>query len=849
MIDLHLPVRECWPELRQVLREHGRAVLVAPPGSGKTTLLPLLLLEEEWLAGRTILLLEPRRLAARMAADRMAALLGEATGRTVGYRIRFERLVSAATRIEVLTEGILTRMLQDDPALERAGLVIFDEFHERSLHGDLALALCLDSVAALRPDLRLLVMSATLEVEPLSRLLGDAPIIRGSGRAFPVTTRHLAIPERTPATPGYSFAATVRAATAAIRLALSEQRGDILAFLPGGGEIRAVAANLADAASGGLRVRPLYGELPRAEQDRAVLPDPEGCRRVVLATNIAETSLTIEGVSTVVDAGWGRVARFDPDSGLSRLVTERVSRSAATQRAGRAGRLGPGYCYRLWDVGTLHALKEQNRPEILAGDLSRLALELATWGVNDPTALTWLDPPPPAALAAARELLSELGALDSRGVVTALGRKMAALPLHPRLAHLLLAAAQLGQTEMACDLAALLAERDLLRNEPGRVRPADLELRLAALTAFRQGRKGELRALGADPELCRKVDQASRQFQRICPGKPGKNRPQSPGSLLAYAYPDRVAALRPGARERYLLASGRGAKLPGDDALAGSPMLVAASLDANRQEGRIFLAAPLTIEELRTFHASRISKAPEVEWNERDCLVSRQVESFLMLELSSRPGGLLDPEQVRTRMLAEISRRGLDLLPWTPAARELQARLICLRQWQPGGNWPDFLEAGLLAELAEWLGPWLTKINCLDQLAHLDLAAILGARLDWAQRQKADQLAPTHLEVPSGSRIRLQYQPGEAPVLAVRLQELFGLGDTPTVCSGTVPVTLHLLSPAKRPVQITTDLRSFWNTTYKEVKKELQGRYPRHHWPDDPWVAPPTARIKRMERK
>lgn len=847
---INLPIKECWPELREALRDQGRAVLAAPTGSGKTTLLPLLLLEEEWLAGRTILMLEPRRLAARMAADRMAGLLGEPTGQRVGYRIRFERLVSPATRIEVLTEGILTRMLQDDPALERAGLVIFDEFHERSLHGDLALALCLDSVSALRPDLRILVMSATLEVEAVSRLLGSAPIIRGSGRTFPVTIRHLPVPERSPTAPGYSFAATVRATTAAIRLALSEQSGDLLAFLPGAGEIRAVAANLAETAGAGqIRLRPLYGELDRAEQDRAVLPEPDGGRRVVLATNIAETSLTIEGVSTVIDSGWGRVARFDPNSGLSKLVTERISRSAATQRAGRGGRLGPGFCYRLWDEGTHQTLKEQDRPEIMAADLCRLALELATWGTNDPSVLSWLDPPPATALAAARELLTELDGLDSRGVITPQGRKMAALPLHPRLAHLLLSVAAFGRTETACDLAAILAERDLLSSAPGRPRPTDLELRLAALTAFRQGRKGEVRSLGGDPELCRKVDQVSRQFQRLCPGRPDQSGPQSPGSLLAYAYPDRVAGLRPGSRERYLLAAGRGAKLAGDDPLAGRPWLVAASLDSDRQEGRIFLAAAISLEELRTFHAGRISKLAEVEWDDRGCLVSRQVERFGKLELASRPGGTLNPDQVRTRLLAEINRRGLALLPWSPAARELQARLICLHRWQPAGAWPDFSETGLLTILEEWLGPWLTKINCLDQLARLDLPAILEARLDWQQRQKADQLAPSHLEVPSGSRIRLQYQPGEPPVLAVRLQELFGLADTPRICAGSIPVTLHLLSPAKRPVQITTDLRSFWNTTYKEVKKELQGRYPRHHWPDDPWVAPPTARIKRRVKK
>lgn len=847
MIDL--PVKECWPELRVALRDVGRAVLTAPPGSGKTTLLPLLLREEAWLAGRVILMLEPRRLAARMAADRMANLLGEESGATVGYRIRFERRISAATRIEVLTEGILTRMLQDDPALERAGLVIFDEFHERSLHGDLALALCLDSASGLRDDLRILVMSATLEVEPLSRLLGNAPIIRGGGRTFPVTTRHLAGANRSPAGPGYSFTTTVRATSSAIRLALDEQAGDILAFLPGAGEIRAVAANLAELAEAGqIQLRPLYGELPRAEQDRAVLPDPDGGRRVVLATNIAETSLTIEGVTTVVDSGWGRVVRFDPDSGLSKLVSERVSRAAATQRAGRAGRLGPGYCYRLWDEATHPTLKEQNRPEILAADLCRLVLELAAWGVNDPSTLHWLDPPPATALARARELLGELDALDGRGNLTPHGKQLAALPLHPRLAHLLLAAAAMGHRDTACDLVALLSERDLLSSGVGKERPVDLELRLLALAAFRKGSRGEVRALGGGAELCRKVDQASRQFRNLCPGGAKPLSAQGIGSLLAYAYPDRVAGVRPGSRERYLLASGRGAKLPASDGLAGSPWLVTASLDADRQEGRIFLAATVTLAELRRFHAARIILTNEVEWDERDCLASREVERFLALPLSARVGHKIDPAQALPLLLSEIKKRGLDLLPWSATARELQTRIICLHQWQPHSSWPDFSDGALANSLEEWLGPWLSKISCLEQLARLDLPAILGARLDWHQRQQADELAPSHLPVPSGSRVRLQYRPGDTPLLAVRLQEVFGLTDTPRICAGMVPVTLQLLSPAGRPVQVTSDLKNFWNTTYREVKKELQGRYPRHHWPDDPWTAAPTARVKRRPK-
>ncbi len=852
MIDL--PVKEVWPQLQEALRKQGRAVLTAPPGSGKTTLLPLLLLQEEWLAGRNMLMLEPRRLAARMAADRMASLLGQKTGETVGYRIRFEKKVSVATRIEVVTEGILTRMLQDDPALEQFGLVIFDEFHERSLHADLGLALCLDSASALREDLRLLVMSATLEVEPLSRLLGAAPIIRGGGRIFPVTVRYLSPPgtSRLQSGPGYSCPATVQATAAAIRLAAREHPGDILSFLPGAGEIRATAARLSEfAAKESWLVLPLFGDLPGKEQDRAVLPDPDGRRRVVLATSIAETSLTIEGVTMVIDSGWNRTVRFDPDRGLTKLVTERVSRAAATQRTGRAGRLGPGFCYRLWDETLQQSLPERNRPEILAADLCRLALELRGWGVADQNTLAWLDPPPEIAFARACELLTELEALDSQGRITSHGRRLAALPLHPRLAHLLLVAAGQGQLETAADLAALLVERDLLNSAPGRQRPVDLELRFLALTAFRQGRNGEVRSLGGDPDLCRRVDQASRQFQRLCPSQAAsKNRArQSVGSLLAHAYPDRVAAGRLGSRERYLLASGRGARLAADDSLAGQPWLVAASLDAERQDGRIFLAATINPEELRAYHRGQIQMVEEVGWDERGCVVSRREERYLRLPLSSRPATPAPPDLAQPLILAEIRRRGLELLPWSKPGRELQARICCLRQWQPEGKWPDLSDGALLAALEQWLPPWLEGIHCLDQLKRLDLATILRASLDWPQQQAADELAPTHLEVPSGSRVRLEYHPGEAPVLAVRLQELFGLAESPRICGGKVPVTLHLLSPAGRPVQITNDLGNFWNTTYREVKKELQGRYPRHHWPDDPWAAQPTARVKRKIRK
>ncbi len=859
-----LPVREVLPELRRALALGRGAVLTAPPGSGKTTLVPLALLGEPWLAGRTILVSEPRRLAARAAAGRMAEILGEPVGETVGYRVRFDQRVSARTRVEVLTEGVLLRRLQGDPALEGVGLVMLDEAHERSLLLDLALTLALDVRAGLREDLRLLVASATLDAGAVAGVLGGAPVLAGGGRVVPVEVSYL---PRDPSSRGVpDLVADV------VRRALAAHPGDVLAFLPGGGEIRATAERLADL--GEVAVLPLYGDLPAEAQDRVLRPIAHR-RRVVLATPIAETSLTIEGVRVVVDSGLARRPRFDPVTGLTRLETVRVSRASADQRAGRAGRLGPGSAYRLWTESVHRGLLAFNPPEILEADLAPLALELAQWGVADPGALRWLDPPPAGAFAQARELLAGLGALDLAGRITAAGRRMAGLPVQPRLARMLVEAGREGLGPLAGDIAALLSERDVLRaSGPGRT--SDLADRLEALHRWRVDGEAGARALGADPAACARVDRAARQIapdgdraRSVAPrGARGRDRgvagasgpgrgpravgedPRSAaGRLLALAYPDRIARRQGGDGARYRLASGRGARLPEADPLGREEYLVAASLEAGTGDGRIFLAAALAPETLAEVTAGRREVREVVEWDDREgAVIARAEERLGALLLSARPLPQPDPDRVAHALLEGVRRRGLAVLPWTDAARELQARVLSLRGWRPAESWPDLSDGRLLATLDEWLGPHLRGVTQLEHLGRVDLAGALRGALhaalggNWQRR--LDEAAPTHVTVPSGARRRLAYGPGEPPVLAVKLQEMFGLGETPRVCGGEVPVTLHLLSPAGRPLQVTRDLQGFWERTYPEVRRELRGRYPRHPWPEDPWRAAPTARTR-----
>jgi ATP-dependent helicase HrpB len=892
------------PDLQRALEDPGAAVLVAPPGAGKTTLAPLALLDAPWLEGRTILVLEPRRLATRAAARRMAELLGEDdAGGTVGYRIRRDTRVSGRTRVEVVTEGILTRMLQSDPALSEVGCVVFDELHERSIHADTGLALALQCRELLRPDLRLLAMSATLEAEPVAELLGAgtagtgaapgrrgtddgadtpgsgggegtdaaarggadgasarptdgtaaggglAPVVRSEGRIFPVETVWRETPVEGWIEPP---------AAATVLRALAEEEGDVLVFLPGAAEIRRTAERLEEAGvPGDVTVHPLFGTLSREEQDRAIRPSPAGRRKVVLATSIAETSLTIEGVRVVVDAGLMRVPRFDPGTGMTRLETVRVTRDAADQRRGRAGRLSPGVCYRLWTRGEERGLVPSRTPEILDADLAPLALELAVWGA-EPDQLRWLTPPPEAAYAQAVELLGELEVLDADGTVTEHGRAVAALGVHPRVGHMLLRARQMGLDGVAADLAALLGERDILLGD-GRAPDADLRLRLEALRRARsQGvgrvervmghrvhRGGLARALRESDHLRRTVAAASPGSDRRA-AAPGPEAEARAGILLAFAYPDRIGRQREGARDRYLLRSGRGAAFRESQSLSGSEWLVAAEVEGRGREARIFRAAPVEAEEVEERFRDQIREVEEVRWDaEAGRVRAFRRRKLGALVLSEAPLGDAAPHVVAGGLVEGIRETGMEqALPWTRETTQLRERLHFLHRWQ-GAPWPDASVTGLEATLEAWLLPFLPGMRSLDDLKRLDLAEALLARVPWELRSRLDELAPSHLPVPSGSRIRIDYSDPRAPALAVKLQEVFGMTETPRIGGGRVPLTMKLLSPAQRPVQVTRDLASFWRDAYFDVRKDMRGRYPKHPWPEDPLSAQATRRTKR----
>lgn len=839
-----LPIRTILPELRSALAGSGAVVLSAPPGSGKTTAVPLALLEEPWLNCRKIIMLEPRRLAARMAATRMADTLGEAPGETVGYQMRFESRLSAATRIEVVTEGILIRRLQNDPELQGTGLIIFDEFHERNLNSDLALAFALDIRQSLRPDLRLLIMSATLDISALAAFLDHAPVVSAEAESFPVTVEYLPIGReqwfRDPP-PGK----IVQDALIAVRQALAEQPGDLLVFLPGGGEIRQAAEAMgALAGAAEIEIHPLYGDLPSAEQNRALLPSPRGRRKIVLATNIAETSLTIEGITTVVDTGWRRISRFHANTGLSGFETVRISRAAALQRANRAGRLGPGHCYRLWDQGLEQSMKPFSLPEIVEADLAPLALELAAWGVADPLRLNWLTPPPHSSYRQAVKLLSELEALDRQGRITGLGRRMAAAPVHPRLAHMILKAEELGLAGFSCDLAALLSERDILRKQGG-PRLTDIGERLEILQQYRDHGGAAAARLGGDQAACARVEKNSLQLRKIFRAGPGPGRTEAAGLLLAFAFPDRIGQRRTESPGTYLLTNGRGARLPEHDRLRNQRYLAIPLLDAAGSDGRIFLAAPLAEAALRQHFASRIESVRLVAWDDKlQAVAAEQQEKLQALTLAAAPASSVEPEEIARAMVEGIRRLGLGCLPWDKKAVALRERLRFLHHHQPEAGWPDLSDGHLLATLELWLGPYLGGISRRAHLRKLDLEKILTDMLGWNDRQMLEREAPPHIQVPSGSRIRLSYSENAPPVLAVRIQEVFGLTETPAVAGGRVPVVIHLLSPAQRPMQVTQDLGNFWLEVYPSVKKELKGRYPKHHWPEDPCVAMPTARAK-----
>lgn len=818
---MNYPVLSVLQEVKDKLAGHRIVILEAPPGAGKSTVLPLHLLDEPWLAGKKTILLEPRRLAARSVALRMAQLKREEIGQTIGYRIRFESVGGKNTQLEVVTEGILTRIIQKDNALEGIGLLIFDEFHERNLQADLALTLSLQVQQVLRDDLRILIMSATLDGDRLSELL-NAPIIRSTGRQFAVELEYFQASEKVPIAVDISRA---------VRKAVRETDGDILAFLPGSPEIRR-AAELLEAETLPVVLYPLYGDLNFQKQQQAILPDSQGRRKVVLATSIAETSLTIEGVSVVVDSGYARVPRFDPRSGLTRLETVRVTRDAADQRAGRAGRLKPGICYRLWSQGSHANLVPNRKPEVLDADLAPLMLELSQWGIHNIDELTWITPPPPGAVSQARELLEELGAIRDQSI-TRRGREMLGLPTHPRIAHMLLEAVDAGRSTpsapgLAIDIAAVLDERDPLPKGAG----ADLSLRIELLRRWRKGER-----VSAEKNVLERIEKlasAWRQLLRV----PLDNDPAPDtevGKWVMAAYPERIARQTQKHGERYKMVNGRAARLPDHDPLIRDTWLAIAHVDAGNQDGRIFLAAALDEQDLITF-----AKEEEVvTWDEeREMVTAAQELRIGTLTVSRKPLSKADNEK-KIGILCDIIRsKGLSFLNWGDDQSTWQARVLSLRAWRPRENWPDVSDGHLLETLEEWLGPFLVNLYKRSELVKLDLNTILPTLLPWDLSTRFNELAPARLTVPSGSNIRLNYFPdGSPPVMEVRLQEVFGLLETPSVNEGRTRLVMHLLSPGFKPVQVTQDLKSFWANTYAEVRKELRARYPKHSWPEDPWTA------------
>ncbi|WP_022727134.1 ATP-dependent helicase HrpB [Fodinicurvata sediminis] len=833
-----LPIHDILPELGKALAVAPTVLLKAAPGAGKSTIAPLHVLQTAaWLEGRSILMLEPRRLAARAAALRMADLLGESVGETVGYSTRLERKVSARTRLEVVTEGILVRRLQKDPELQGIGLVIFDEFHERNLQADLGLALCRDLRSALRADLKLLLMSATLETQALQTALGQPPLVETAGTGYPVTTRYLPVKMRT-------RQEICSGVAQAVSQALRETRGSILAFLPGEAEIRRTLALLEEQAGRhtAVQLHPLFGSLPFEQQKAALAPTMSGQRKVVLATNIAESSLTIEGISTVVDSGLSRRPTFDPATGMTRLETQPISRASADQRRGRAGRLEAGICYRLWPEGQDRVRADFDPPEIKTADLTGLALELAAWGCLTADDLDWIDPPPEAALAQAKDLLVQLQAIRPDGSITAHGRQIAELGLEPRYAHMILAAGDFSSEHTACDLAALLSERDILRRTSSGMVSSDLRHRLELLTEADRNNASRETDRAAE-KSCRKT---SRQLRQRLGIREGSSLPSMAGRLVALAYPERVAQKRKGQTGRFLMRNGRGVELPEDDPLAQEDWLAVAHLDGRSGDSRVFLAAAVTRADLEELFEADIEQKRRVEWSSRaNDILAREERCLGALILDSRKIKQPTSEEMTAALLSAIHDRGLRALPWTDRARRLQARVLFMRRLEPDGGWPDVNDDSLQARLDAWLSPYLVGLNSLQELQELDIAAILHSFLDQEQVNRLDSEAPEAVEVPTGAQRSIDYEPEEGPVLAVKLQEMFGVLHTPQVASGRLPLTLHLLSPAGRPLQVTQNLETFWKDGYRQVRAEMRGRYPKHAWPEDPLEAKPSTGTKR----
>jgi ATP-dependent helicase HrpB len=816
--DTPLPIDAVLDQLSRTLAANNAAVLVAPPGAGKTTRVPLALLDEPWLRAKKIIMLEPRRIAARASAERMAHTLGERVGDTVGYRVRFGSKVSRATRIEVVTEGIFSRQILDDPELSGIAAVLFDEFHERSLDADLGLALARDAQVGLREDLRILVMSATLDGARVARLLGDAPVIASEGRAFPVETRYLGRKADAP---------LERQMADAIAMALRADPGSVLAFLPGAAEIRRTQNFLGERVhDASIEIVPLFGGLDASVQDRAIAPPPKGSRKVVLATSIAETSLTIEGVRIVVDSGVARVPRYEPDIGLTRLETVRASRAAVDQRRGRAGRTEPGVCYRLWDEPQTTSLAAYTQPEILSADLSSLVLDLAQWGVSDPATLSFLDPPPAPALKEAKNLLAELGAIDSDGRITAEGKSLRALALPPRLARMIVDSHRAGAGAEAADIAAVLTERGLGGDS------ADLDARLDQFRRDRSQRAGSAR------------DMARRWASQVAAteGKPGEDASLSTGLMLALAFPDRVARNR--GNGSFVLANGRGAAVDQASALARAPYIAVAELTGTAASGRILLAAPIAQAEIEQHFADQIQTADEISFDRGAmALRARRRKTLHAITLSEAPMAL-KPSAETARVLADgLIAAGLDKLPWSKPAKQWRDRVMFLRKAE-GDSWPDLSDDALAAQREAWLTPALFDKTSLKDFSSGDLSDALMTLLPWEMRARLEREAPTHFEAPTGTQLAIDYEAEQGPTIAVRLQELFGLNSHPSIAKGAVPLVLELLSPAHRPVQVTRDLPGFWRGSYAAVRSDLRGRYPRHPWPEDPASAMPTRRVK-----
>jgi ATP-dependent helicase HrpB len=854
--DTPLPIDAVLDELARTLHDRNAAVLVAPPGAGKTTRVPLALLDESWAKNKKIIVLEPRRIAARASAERMAQTLGERVGETVGYRVRFGSKVSRATRIEVVTEGIFSRQILDDPELNGVAAVLFDEFHERSLDADLGLALARDAQTGLREDLRILVMSATLDGARVAKLLGDAPVVASEGRAFPVETRHLGRKADAP---------LERQMADAIATALRADPGSVLAFLPGAAEIRRtqnfLGERIHDAA---IEIVPLFGALEASVQDRAIAPAPKGCRKVVLATSIAETSLTIEGVRIVVDSGMARVPRYEPDIGLTRLETVRASRAAVDQRRGRAGRTEPGVCYRLWDEPQTASLPAYTQPEILSADLSSLVLDLAQWGVSDPAGLAFLDPPPAPAWKEAKSLLEELGALDADGRITEEGKRLRALALPPRLARMLVDSARLGAGAEAAEIAAVLTERGLGGDS------VDLDARLDQFRRDRSPRASSARSLAqrwasqvaterrlSSPSPLAGEGRGEGATRAVIPAATPNPSPQgggepkdlrapddelSTGIMLAFAFPDRVARNR--GNGSFVLANGRGAAVDQTSALARTPYIAVAELTGTAAQGRILLAAPIAQEEIERRFADHIDTTEEISFDRSAlALRARRKRTLHAITLSEAPM-TLSPSAETARIFADgLAALGLDKLPWSKSLKQWRDRVMFLRKAE-GDAWPDLSDDALAASREAWLVPALYDKTSLKEFSAGDLSDALMGLLPWELRARLEREAPTHFEAPTGTMLAIDYEAEQGPTIAVRLQELFGLNTHPSIAKGAVPLVLELLSPAQRPVQVTRDLPGFWRGSYAAVRSDLRGRYPRHPWPEDPANALPTRRVK-----